>query len=93
VIQADLSRSQWWQKFYRPGLFAFVDPLSSSMAFGYAANPVTPHYAQVSNFAQTPSSRILMQHHSLVRQKFGYFRVIAITIIVTAALCWGFTHI
>jgi hypothetical protein len=28
------------------------------MAFGYAANPDTPHHAQVSNFAQTPSSRV-----------------------------------
>jgi hypothetical protein len=34
-----------------------------------------------------------MLQHSLVRQKFGYFRVIAVILIVTAALCWGLTHI
>jgi hypothetical protein len=31
--------------------------------------------------------------HSAVRRKLGYFRVIAIILIVTAALCWGLTHI
>jgi hypothetical protein len=34
-----------------------------------------------------------MQQHSLVRQKSGYFGVIAIILIVTVALCWGLTHI
>jgi hypothetical protein len=34
-----------------------------------------------------------MQQHSLVRQKSGYFSVIAIILIVTVALCWGLTHI
>jgi hypothetical protein len=29
-----------------------------------------------------------MQQHSLVRQKSGYFGVIAIILIVTVALCW-----
>jgi hypothetical protein len=62
----------------------------------------------VINLAQTPSVRVSkkvkiivgsnskvteMLQHLLVRQKFGYFGVIAIILIVTAALCWGLTHI
>ena len=34
-----------------------------------------------------------MQQHPSVRQKSGYFGVIAIVLIVTVALCWGLTHI
>jgi hypothetical protein len=34
-----------------------------------------------------------MRQHLRVRQKFGYFGMIAIIMIVTAALCWGLTHI
>lgn len=61
---------------------------------------------EVINSAQTPSGRastiikIIRKYfmsaqwqHSAVRRKFGYFRVIAIILIVTAALCWGLTHI
>jgi hypothetical protein len=62
----------------------------------------------VINLAQTPSVRVSkkakinvgnnskvteMLQHLLVRQKSGYFDVIAIILIVTAALCWGLTHI
>jgi hypothetical protein len=31
--------------------------------------------------------------HSSARQKFAYFRVIAIVLIVVAALFWGLAHI
>jgi hypothetical protein len=34
-----------------------------------------------------------MRQHSSTRQKFGYFGVIAVILIVTVALCWGFAHI
>ena len=34
-----------------------------------------------------------MQQHPSVRQKSGYFGVIAIILIVAVALCWGLTHI
>jgi len=34
-----------------------------------------------------------MQQHPSVRQKSGYFGVIAIILIITVALCWGLTHI
>jgi hypothetical protein len=34
-----------------------------------------------------------MRQHSLVRQKFRYFGVIAVILIFTVALCWGLTHI
>jgi purine-cytosine permease-like protein len=34
-----------------------------------------------------------MPQHLLVRQKFGYFGVIAIILIITVALCLGLTHI
>jgi hypothetical protein len=34
-----------------------------------------------------------MLQHSPVREKSGYFGVIAIILIVTAALCWGLAHI
>jgi hypothetical protein len=34
-----------------------------------------------------------MLQHSPVRQKSGYFGLIAIILIVAAALCWGFAHI
>jgi hypothetical protein len=63
----------------------------------------------VSNFAQTPSRRASrnywknllrsnfkvtqVQQISSVRQKFGYFGMIAAILIVTAALCWGLDHI
>jgi hypothetical protein len=34
-----------------------------------------------------------MRQHSLVRQKSGYFGVIAVILIFTVALCWGLTRI
>jgi hypothetical protein len=34
-----------------------------------------------------------MRQHSPARQQFGYFGVIAISLIVAAALCWGFAHV
>jgi hypothetical protein len=34
-----------------------------------------------------------MLQHLLVRQKSGYFGVIAVVLIVAAALCWGLAHI
>jgi hypothetical protein len=34
-----------------------------------------------------------MQRLPSVRQKSGYFAVIAIILIVAVALCWGLTHI
>jgi hypothetical protein len=34
-----------------------------------------------------------MRQLSLVRQKSGYFGLIAVILIVTVALCWGLTHI
>jgi hypothetical protein len=34
-----------------------------------------------------------MRQHGPARQKFGYFGVIAISLIVAAALCWGFAHV
>jgi hypothetical protein len=64
---------------------------------------------RVSNFAQTPSRRASrsrlknllgcyfkvtqVQQISSVRQKFGYFGMMAAILIVTAALCWGLAHI
>jgi hypothetical protein len=64
---------------------------------------------KVSNFAQTPSTRASrscwenllgsnfkvtqVQQISSVRQKFGYFGMMAAILIVTAALCWGLAHI
>jgi hypothetical protein len=34
-----------------------------------------------------------MRQHSSFRQKFRYFGVIAIMLIVAVGLCWGFAHI
>jgi hypothetical protein len=34
-----------------------------------------------------------VQQISSVRQKFGYFGMMAAILIVTAALCWGLAHI
>jgi hypothetical protein len=34
-----------------------------------------------------------MQQHSPARQKSGHFGVIAISLIVAAALCWGLAHV
>jgi hypothetical protein len=34
-----------------------------------------------------------MREHSSVRQRFRYFGVTAMTLIVTVALCWGLAHI
>ena len=34
-----------------------------------------------------------MLQNLFVRQRFRYFGMIAIFLIVTVALCWGFTHI
>jgi hypothetical protein len=59
---------------------------------------------RVINFAQTPSSHAArkcgpispvtqMRQNLFVRQRFKYFRVIAIFVVVTAALCWGLAHI
>jgi hypothetical protein len=58
----------------------------------------------VSNFAQTLSRRRAklfrsnfsvteMPENSVGQQKFSYFGVIAIILIVMVALCWGLTHI
>jgi site-specific recombinase XerD len=34
-----------------------------------------------------------MRQHSSVRQRFRYFSVIAMFLIVTVGLCWGLAHI
>jgi hypothetical protein len=34
-----------------------------------------------------------IQQRSPIRQKSGYFGIIAIILIVAAALCWGLAHV
>ncbi len=34
-----------------------------------------------------------MRQHSSIRERLRYFGVIAIILIVTVGLCWGFAHI